>query len=61
MPRTKVTKTEYEGSDGHERTQFRTTIPKDLAEHYDMENAELEWSIGSASDKLELKVIPDAR
>ena len=43
MPRTKITKTNYKGSDGHERTQYRTTIPKQIAETFDMGDAELEW------------------
>lgn len=57
MTKTKVTKTNYEGSDGHERTQYRTTIPKQIAETFDMEGAELEWNMGGASDKLEVRVI----
>jgi hypothetical protein len=59
MPRTKVTKTNYEGSDGHKRTQYRTTIPKQIAETFDMDDAELEWKMGGASDKLELRVVHD--
>lgn len=57
MPRTKVTKTEYEGSDGRQRTQYRTTIPKNIAEMLEMEGAELDWSSGSAARKVELEVI----
>lgn len=59
MPKTTVTKSEYESSDGHERTQYRTTIPKQIAETFDMEGAKLEWSMGGASDRLELRVIHD--
>ena len=59
MPRTKVTTTTYTAQDGHERTQYRTTIPKQLAETFDMEDAELEWKMGGASNALEIRVIRD--
>lgn len=59
MPKTKVSTTTYTGEDGHERTQYRTTIPKQLAETFDMDGAELEWKMGGASNKLEIQVIHD--
>lgn len=46
MPKTKVTTTTYTGEDGHEPTQYRTTIPKQLAETFDMDGAELKWKMG---------------
>ncbi|WP_134670429.1 AbrB/MazE/SpoVT family DNA-binding domain-containing protein [Halorussus marinus] len=59
MPRTTVTTTTYTGEDGHKRTQYRTTIPKQLAETFDMEDTELEWKMGGASDKLEIQIIEE--
>lgn len=57
MPKTKVTTTTYTGEDGHERTQYRTTIPKQLAETFEMEDAELEWKMGGAANALEIRVV----
>ena len=60
MPETQVSVTEYEKDDGTTQTQYRTTIPKHLAEHYDMDgDTTLVWSAGSAADKLELQVKRD--
>ena len=58
MPTTKVqttrsTVTDRDGNE-YETTQFRTTIPKELAEALDLEDAELEWKVDSGSA---LKVI----
>ncbi|MDG5821647.1 AbrB/MazE/SpoVT family DNA-binding domain-containing protein [Natronococcus sp. A-GB7] len=45
-----------DGEDYH-RTQYRTTIPKDLAEFFDMDGeTTLEWTVGNASNKLEITV-----
>ena len=65
MPKTKVTITETTTTDpdsGTEttRTQYRTTIPKQLAEFFQMDgDTELEWSAGSARDKIEITVNTD--
>ena len=61
MPETSVSVTESttrnpDGKD-YEHTQYRTTIPKDLAEFFNMDrDTTLEWSVGNASNKLELTV-----
>lgn len=54
MPETKLQITEYEiGDEGEDKrtvTQYRTTIPKDLAEALiDGDEATIEWSIQSAT------------
>ena len=53
MPTTKVqtTRSTVTDRDGNERetTQYRTTIPKELAEALDLEGAELEWKVDSGS------------
>jgi hypothetical protein len=57
MPKTKVTETTYTGSDGIERTQYRVTVPKDLAETFEMSGKYLEWKMGGAADRLEVEVV----
>lgn len=53
MPRTKVQTTRSELSDGEggirETTQYRATIPKELAEALDAEGKAIEWSVASGS------------
>lgn len=61
MPRTtvQVTEGEIETPDGNTRTtkQYRVTVPKQMAEFFSLEQGdELEWSSGSASDKMEVTV-----
>jgi hypothetical protein len=59
MPETQVSVTEYEKDDGTQ-TQYRTTIPKNLAEFFEMDgDTTLNWSAGSAADKLEIEVQRD--
>ena len=49
MPETTVSATTYTDSEGTERTQFRTTVPKDLAEAFDLEGKTLSWEVDSGS------------
>lgn len=59
MPETKVVISEYQGKDGSERQQFRTTIPKGLAEAYDMDaDCKLKWTAQSGN-KLTVEVVDD--
>lgn len=39
--------------------QYKTTIPKDLADALDLDGETLEWSIGSSISTLEAKVVDD--
>ena len=61
MPRTtvQVTESTVTDSDGTEREtkQYRVTIPKSMAEFFDLSQGdELEWSAGSASNKMEVTI-----
>ena len=61
MAKTKVQKTESTISDDGETravTQYSTSIPKALAEFFELEQGDqLEWSSGSARDKMEVTII----
>lgn len=52
MPKTTVSKTSWEDEDGEEREQYRTTVPKGLAEAFDMAGATLEWEVDSGKTLL---------
>jgi len=61
MARTTVQVTESEvttrDGDTRETTQYRITIPKDTAEFFNLSQGdELEWSAGSASNKMEVTI-----
>ncbi|MFT4922783.1 MAG: bifunctional DNA-binding transcriptional regulator [Haloarculaceae archaeon] len=61
MPKTtvQVTQSEVETADGAVRTttQYRATIPKDIAEFFELDQGdELEWSAGSGRNKIEVTV-----
>lgn len=61
MPKTtvQVTESTLDTPDGDTREiiQYRTTIPKQMAEFFDLKQGdEIEWSAGSASNKLELTI-----
>lgn len=61
MPSTtvQVTESTVETTDGESRQtkQYRVTVPKQMAEFFDLEQGdEIEWSAGSASNKIELTV-----
>lgn len=61
MPRTtvQVTESEVNTADGdtRETKQYRVTIPKQMAEFFDLSQGdEIEWSAGSASNKMELTI-----
>ncbi|QLC35767.1 hypothetical protein EFA46_016035 (plasmid) [Halarchaeum sp. CBA1220] len=48
MPSTTVTKTTSTSGD-REIVQYRMTVPKGLAESFDLAGVELEWSVKSAN------------
>lgn len=61
MAKTKVQKTTSTISDGEDGprtvTQYSTSVPKALAEFFELEQGdELEWSSGSARDKMEVTI-----
>ncbi|WP_311174168.1 AbrB/MazE/SpoVT family DNA-binding domain-containing protein [Halobellus ordinarius] len=61
MPSTtvQVTESEVTTADGETRQtkQYRITVPKQMAEFFDLSQGdEIEWSAGSASNKIELTV-----
>lgn len=55
MPTTKVTKTTTERDDAPDIEQYRTTVPKQVAELLDLEDAELEWEAQSR-DTVKLRI-----
>ena len=48
MPTTKVTKTVSQSGD-REIVQYRLTVPKHLAEAFELEGADLEWTVKSGN------------
>lgn len=58
MAKTTVSATTYTDSDGNERTQYRTTVPKGLAEAFLLDGKKLEWEVESGS-KLKVTIIDD--
>jgi hypothetical protein len=58
MPRTTVTETTYTDKDGNEKTQYRTTVPKGLAEAYNLGGASLEWEADTGKS-LRLRVVDE--
>lgn len=58
MPTTTVTKTTSTSGD-REIVQYRMTVPKALAESFDLNGDELEWTVKSANT-FELTRIDDA-
>jgi len=51
MTRTSVN----QGSNG----QYRTTVPKDIGDIFDLDGKKLEWSRGSAKDKFEVQIVDE--
>jgi hypothetical protein len=47
MARTTVSETQYTDKDGNQQTQYRTTVPKQLAEAFDLGGATIEWEVES--------------
>lgn len=58
MPKTTVTESTYTDRNGDERTQYRTTVPKDTVELLGLEDADLVWDAKSRNT-IELRVIRD--
>lgn len=65
MPTTRVSEATWteEAQDTdkvYERKQYKTTIPKQLAENYEIDgDTELRWTFGSAKNKMEVEVLND--
>lgn len=55
MPETTVTKTTSK-SGAREIVQYRTTVPKGLAESFDLEGKKLNWEVASGN-KFELTIV----
>jgi hypothetical protein len=49
MPTTTVSETTYTDNDGNEQTQYRTTVPKGLAEAFDLGGAKISWEVETGS------------
>jgi hypothetical protein len=49
MPTTTVSKTTYTRENGDEVTQYRTTVPKALAEAFDLGGVAVEWEVESGN------------
>lgn len=52
MPETTVSKTTWKDAEGNEREQYRTTVPKGLAEAFNLSGATLEWEVESGQTLL---------
>jgi len=39
-----------------ENGQYKTTVPKDIGDMFDLDGKEIEWQRGSARDKLTLVI-----
>lgn len=59
MPRTTVSKTEYTTESGAEQSQYRTTVPKGLAEALGLAGEQIEWEVKSENTLLVRKVNND--
>jgi len=56
MPTTTVSETTYTDKDGNEQTQYRTTIPKGLAEALRLGGNEIEWEVESSNSLTVRKI-----
>lgn len=52
MPKTTVSTTTWEDDEGNERKQYRTTVPKGLAEAFNLDGATLNWEVDSGKALL---------
>ena len=43
----------------NERGQYQVTVPKAIGDAFDLGGKRLEWSIGSASNKLEVTIVDE--
>lgn len=57
MPETTVTKTTSKSGD-REIVQYRTTVPKGLAESFGLDGKKLNWEVASGN-KFELTIVDD--
>lgn len=55
MPQTKITKTVTERDDRDNIEQYRTTVPKQVVELLDLEDAKLDWEAKSRN-RIELTI-----
>lgn len=44
-----------QGSNG----QYKTTVPKDIGDVFNLDGKKLEWSRGSSKDKFEVKIVDE--
>mgnify|MGYP000403936694 CR=1 FL=1 len=58
MPESTVTKSSWTDQNGTEHHQYKTTIPKDLAEAFDMGSKKLDWKVKSGNT-LEVRIKDD--
>lgn len=58
MPTTTVSETTYTTDDGEKATQYRTTVPKGLAEAFDLGGKKIEWEVQSGRT-LSITVVED--
>jgi hypothetical protein len=42
-----------------ENGQYKTTVPKDIGDMFDLDGKQFEWRRGSARDKLELQIVEE--
>jgi hypothetical protein len=56
MTTTTISETTFTDEDGSERTQYRTTVPKQLAESFDLAGATIQWEIETGNTILIRKV-----
>lgn len=56
MVTTTISETEFEAGDGKTRRQYRTTVPKQLVEAFDLGGKTVEWEVES-STALTIRVV----
>lgn len=56
MPTTTVSETEYQDRHGNTQTQYKTTIPKGLAEALELGGCKITWTVVSANT-LQARVV----
>ncbi len=39
--------------------QYKTTVPKSIGDMFDLDGKKIEWGMGSARDKLEVRIVDE--
>jgi len=58
MPQTTVSESTFTDGDDNERTQYSTTVPKGLAEGFDLAGKKLDWEVKNGTT-FEVSIVDD--